>query len=541
MTAARVWFVRNRLVLVTGLVASLPMLVPAIDDLRAGWMPLYDSANTAIRSYDVLSTHPPLLGPHSTASGLIGESVQSPGPLLYWLLALPVRLGALGPSIAVAVVNVCCVVGALALARRRGGLALMFATGGAFAAMCMSLPSHVWHDLWGPAVVLAPFTLLVFLAWSIACGEFRLLPLTALVASFVVQSHLAYVLPGVAMAVVALALLAPARRRVPRGWIVATVAVVALCWSLPLAEEVVHRPGNVERVAEAATVDTQTFGARAGLRGTARAIGVPPRWLRGSRTEFDRLAELAQDPAPGTSAAAVLLVAWLCGLVAAGLRSGRRDVAAAATLALALIASLFAIIARAPSSSPLFVTISYTTWWASPAGMFAWLAAGYGTLALGARNGRFAAARARLARVARPATAAAVAGVAAVGALVAAGQDAYRLQNVFEPARSLADRTRAGAPEGTVLITGDENEVSGNLQSAIAYAMRTEGRPFVMTSLLGLGSRYDPRRHPPDAILTVTEHPRRGARVLAREVLVDVPAEAAPSRRVFYVVLSPGG
>src|SRR5256885_6284787 len=118
---------RNRVVLATGLAAALPVIVSTINAVAAGWFPLGDDAITAVRSYDVLSTHPPVLGPISTSSLLIGHPVLSPGPMLFWLLALPVRLGPSGPAVAMGLINVCCVIGVVALARRRGGQALMFA------------------------------------------------------------------------------------------------------------------------------------------------------------------------------------------------------------------------------------------------------------------------------------------------------------------------------------------------------------------------------------------------------------------------------
>src|SRR5271169_4274455 len=73
----------------------------------------------------------------------------------------------------------------------------MFATAIAVALMCQSLSAETFHDVWNPSAGLFPFTLLIFLCWSLACGEYRLLPVTVLVASFVVQAHLTY-LPATA-------------------------------------------------------------------------------------------------------------------------------------------------------------------------------------------------------------------------------------------------------------------------------------------------------------------------------------------------------
>src|SRR5438874_711064 len=76
-----------------GAAASLPVIVATVRALRAQWMPLGDQGIIATRAYDVLSTHAPLLGQYSEASTVTGQPTYSPGPLLYWLLALPARIG----------------------------------------------------------------------------------------------------------------------------------------------------------------------------------------------------------------------------------------------------------------------------------------------------------------------------------------------------------------------------------------------------------------------------------------------------------------
>src|SRR4029077_19446770 len=115
-----------------------------------GWFPLGDRAIIAVRSYDVLSTHPPLLGQYSASSAVIGRPVLSPGPMLYWLLALPVRVGPVAPAVTIGIVNTCAVIGIVAVARRRGGIPLMVATGVAVSLMCASFDTQVLHDVWNP-------------------------------------------------------------------------------------------------------------------------------------------------------------------------------------------------------------------------------------------------------------------------------------------------------------------------------------------------------------------------------------------------------
>jgi hypothetical protein len=536
------WLRRDGLVLATGLAAALPVIVSTVHAVVVGWLPLGDDAVIAVRSFDVLSMHPPLVGQYSAASQVIGEPVLSPGPLLYWLLALPVRLGDVAPAITMGIVNSCAVVGVVALARRRGGLALMFVTAAVVAGMCGSLDASILHDVWNPAAAVLPFLLLIFLAWSLACGEYRLLPLTALVASFTAQAQLTYVIPDVALLVVGIGFLAWSRPKIPRRWLTATLVIVIVCWSFPLAEEVVHRPGNVERIVQVATTDKPTLGAAAGWHTIVRAVGIPPWWLGEPRAPFARVTEVTYAPTGFATAMAVLLLVTLAGVAGAGLVVRRREVAAAGLLALGLLISLGVVTASTPSGGMLFAVVSYTLWWASPAGMFSWLVVGFGAVALLGRSRRLGMVLRRAmsggdnthARSAL-ASAACLVAVAAIGAVVAAGGKPDRLENAFDPAHAIVDGVRAQTPRGgTVLITGSPSEIVTDLKAAIAYGLRSSGIRFVLSDPPGIGTRYDPARRPHDRAMEVIEQPTAGqadSRVIARAVLVNVPSDAPPPER----------
>lgn len=157
-----------------GCAAAIPLIVAGIHYAAAGWVPLGDDAFVAVRSFDVLSSRSPLVGQWSAgATETIGETVYSPGPMLFWLLALPVRLFDPGSlSVAMALVNCVSVVGTVALAHRRGGLPLMGLTALALPLMLASLPAEAWADVWNSSAPLLPFTLLVFLAWSVGSGDY---------------------------------------------------------------------------------------------------------------------------------------------------------------------------------------------------------------------------------------------------------------------------------------------------------------------------------------------------------------------------------
>src|SRR6202035_1515308 len=169
---------RRVLTLATGLAAALPVIVSTIKALRDGWLPAADEAVVATRAWDVFTSHTPLVGQYSYAGRVTGKVTHSLGPMLYWLLAVPAHFGnAASITLTVAVLNTLAIVGVVALARRRGGTLLMFGAAIALALMCQSLAAEDFHDIWNPSAALVPFTLLVFLCWSLACGEFRLLPI----------------------------------------------------------------------------------------------------------------------------------------------------------------------------------------------------------------------------------------------------------------------------------------------------------------------------------------------------------------------------
>jgi hypothetical protein len=151
-------------------------------------VPVGDNASTAVRPYDVLSSHSPLLGQWTTSLDIVGEPMFSLGPLLNWVLAVPARLS--DPAwlaLAIGLVDVVAVMLSVALAHRRGGLVLMLLTAVAIAVMAHSLGGEAMHSLWNRSAALLPFTALLFVGWSAACGDYKLLPIAVLLASCVVQ------------------------------------------------------------------------------------------------------------------------------------------------------------------------------------------------------------------------------------------------------------------------------------------------------------------------------------------------------------------
>jgi len=134
--------------------------------------------------------------------------------------------------------------------QERPGLAAV--VGIACLAFALRAP-RVLASPWTPHVTILPTIACLALAAAVASGRTRLLALTALVASFVVQTDLALG-PPIAVVVVltlgAVALRARRERALPIRDIVLALCVSAAAWSLPLADAIRHRGGNLAALAQ---------------------------------------------------------------------------------------------------------------------------------------------------------------------------------------------------------------------------------------------------------------------------------------------------
>jgi len=376
-----------------GAAASIPVIVSTVHAVQAGWEPDGDDGIILTRALDVFTNHSPLIGQYSEAGDVTGQIVHSAGPMLYWLLAIPVRLG--GPAsaaIAMGALNCVCIVICVVLARRRGGILLMVATAIGIAAMCQSLAGEVFHDVWNPSAAMFPFLALIFLSWSVGAGDYRLLPAVALFASFVVQTHLTYLAPTCVLLAVGLAGLTarrlldrraarqtgnPRPKRVVWRWLVLATILLGLCWSAPLADELEHTPGNLSLIVKTFNERGQTLGGSVGESAVARAVGWKPWWLFTPASEWSRKAavRVAPSSSQANSAIAVLAMLALIAIVAALRR--RVDMSAAALMTLGMCLGIYENAANTPVTPLLAGTLGYTLWWGSQLGLFAYLVIGW--------------------------------------------------------------------------------------------------------------------------------------------------------------------
>lgn len=119
------WLERRGWLVLTALTSAV-IAFSAIRGVVNGYQPAGDNSLLELRSRDVFTEHHPLLGTGSSASVSAGIDLNHPGPMLFDLMAFPIKLfgSSAGIASAIALVNIAavCLVGvavARSQARRR--------------------------------------------------------------------------------------------------------------------------------------------------------------------------------------------------------------------------------------------------------------------------------------------------------------------------------------------------------------------------------------------------------------------------------------
>lgn len=356
--------------IVCHLVADVPLVVLAAVELARGWRPLFDNADLALRSYQVFSSHSPLVG-HQMAVSVGSRAVFGPGPLQSWILAVPVRIdpsqGALWGSVLAAVVAIALSVeAAWSVAGWRGGAA----TAGAVLVVALVRPEvvldPVWNVWFADLFLLAVFTT----ALAVATGHFRWWPVTVVVASVAVQAQAAYAPPALALCVVAPVLgLVLARRKsaFQWRWLVVGGSVGAVVWAAPVVQQLTGAPGNLSLLARASRAGP-TIGMTGALRALGGATRLPPDWLHplptgGGLAQFYGVADLVQGPEWWGLAVLGMMAATA---VVAGV-TGRSRLAALAALTLVQAVGAAVTVASIPTSQ--FLVLGYLGVVLAPVGL----------------------------------------------------------------------------------------------------------------------------------------------------------------------------
>ncbi len=255
------------------------VLTPMVVIISKGWIAAGDNAAIATRSYQALTFHPPLVGLPSAAGLGLGHYLYDPGPLEFWLLAVPVHIDTtnglfLGASLlAAAVLSVA--IEAIWSTKLWLGCALV-----AFTVFdLLWLTPAVFENLpWNAYFPIPFFIATIALAWVVGTGRFGWWPVMVFVASVASQSHLLFVIPCVALTVVApLIGVVTARRPARLRWLVTGLVVGVASWIAPMTQELGSN-GNLSALLTSNKGQT-TLGLGYGLRFLAGAGSPDPIWL----------------------------------------------------------------------------------------------------------------------------------------------------------------------------------------------------------------------------------------------------------------------
>jgi hypothetical protein len=351
-----------------------------------GWRPQGDDAVIVFRSWATFSSHAPLVGmlTHVASS----KPVYDPGPLLFWLLAIPVHLGNVQGGL-VGAELLCVVATSLAVEAAWSVRGWVGAVGvvAVIVAMIAEFPALALDPTWNAHVGLVWFISAAAIGWAVSAGRLAWWPVLALVGSFAAQSHLMFV-PAVVGLVVLTPVVGWVRLRRLGWWLPAGLLVGAACWLAPLVQEVTSHPGNLTLLLRSQGSGSVT-GLSFGLRSLAAAVGPHPIWWgRGevpSTTVFVLWRAIHTHPA--WMGVAILVALGIC--AALSWLARRRDLAGLALVTLLMSAGVVWAFSAIPKSQLiLFPYIDASSW---PVGMAVVLVAGWslGEIALGiARHAR---------------------------------------------------------------------------------------------------------------------------------------------------------
>jgi hypothetical protein len=355
------------------LAAWVPFIVAAVRLVRDGWRPVSDAAAIALRSWDALTAHAPLVGQATR----LARGVYDPGPLQYWLLAVPVHLdpshglvwgGALWCMLAASLT----IEAAWSVAAKTGAV---LASGMILAAVAW-MPGVALQPYWNPWFGVVFLFAALAAGWAVMSGRRGWWPVLVITASVAAQAHLMFAIVSAALVVVALAvgLTDSARDRAGYRWAVVGLVAGAACWAAPVVQQLTGRTGNLTALIHSEATAGHQTGLAFGLKALAGAAGPPPLWW----TPLQSLLNLHVIERRSAWFGAVTLAVTVVVLVAAirPLRSRRL----AALAGVSLVASfgslvMYAGIAEAsiPAAPSSLNTVNYLMILMLPVGVLSWL------------------------------------------------------------------------------------------------------------------------------------------------------------------------
>ena len=351
------------------LVALLPIIAVLIQRWGRVYVPVGDQATLDLRIRDVwtFSTDTPLTGPWSR----FGWS--HPGPTMYYLLALfsgVARQRAWASLVGSVLLQGVAVAWIARLSWKSGGLRWMVPWLAVVTLSYWATGPWILQQLWNPYLPFPFFTLLLLQAWVVGSGQGRRLVGLVFVGSFLVQTHVGYALPVLAVSAWALVRLLVGEHRAGRSmrrWSLwrAPLIVLAVVWFVPVViDTAAHWPGNTVRLVQFSlglgpTPHLPLLGIHGALGYLATEFRWRPPWL-GGPDPFLRFTALTAPSSVAFMAVPVVLIGAGWGL--ARWRKRAELVALTEMLAVAVAAGVLALTVLTGPAFP------YLFFWRIPLG-----------------------------------------------------------------------------------------------------------------------------------------------------------------------------
>jgi hypothetical protein len=313
----------------------------------------------------------------------LGSHLHDPGPLEYWLLAVPVHLDPVRGVLWGAALW--CMVGAsLAIEAMWSVLGQIggFLAGGTIVGMVAWAPGIARMPYWNPWFATMFFLAALAAGWAVMSGRRWWWPVLVITASVAAQAHLMYALASAG--IVALALLT-GLADVSRGhagyrWAAAGLAAGIACWTAPLIQQFTGPgPGNLT-----ALLHHTSAGQRTGLTFSLKTLTAftqpPPLWWPHPHQRLG-VAQLIDARSAVFAVALLVLMAAAIPLAVFQLRS--RPLARLATLNLLASAVALVTFSHIPVKGGSLTRVGYLILSMGTAGLLAWLTIGAAVILTG--------------------------------------------------------------------------------------------------------------------------------------------------------------
>jgi hypothetical protein len=512
--------------LATHLAAWIPFAIGAIRSAQQGSPVIADGAAIALRSWDVLTPYGPLIGQATQ----LRNGAFDPGPLQYWLLAIPVHIDPQAGVVWGAALW-CMVAASVAIEAARSA----FGPFGGLAASGITIGIVVWQPLiaaqpyWNPWLGVIFFLATLAAGLAVVSGRRGWWPVLTLTASVAAQAHLMFALASAALVLVALiaGLTDTIRARAGYWWAVLGLMAGAACWVAPFIQQFTSRHSNLSLLIASLGV-RQSAGPSFGLKALTASALPPTVWWQPSLSF--RYESIASEIGGRTPAFGVAMLALTAAVLAVAIRPLRsRRLAALAVVSLLTSGAVLATYSNIPVHNIGHRGQNYLLIVLLPVGLLAWLATG--TAAVLAAQRVIGQARVRAAVRRRPHGPPGTAGGSAVrwgvrviglaaialiglGSWLAVAQQA-RASADATPARELSDTLFAAQYIEQILprqrlelsVVSDE-EYRRDVTLGVAWALRADGYEPAVNHRAAryLGPRYLFTGRPMPDVTVVLRH-----------------------------------